>query len=52
MMQDESTVDEGVKPMIVAHLLIRDPQSGEVLLNQRDIPVYDHEMKGKVNAID
>jgi hypothetical protein len=28
--------DEGLRPTFVGHLLIRDPESGKVLLNKRD----------------
>lgn len=36
MNKENSNVDEGLKPMVVGHLLIRDLDTGEVLLNQRD----------------
>lgn len=52
-MQDDSQVDEGIRPTFVGHLLIRDPESGEILLNQRDIPVQHHDiLKGNTDASD
>jgi hypothetical protein len=38
--------DEGMKPLISGHLLIRDKATGEVLLNQRDNLVHQASLKG------
>jgi hypothetical protein len=35
-MKDDK-VDEGMKTMFVGHILIRDAETGKVLLNKRDI---------------
>ena len=35
-MNTESETDEGLKIAVAGHLLIRDSESGEILLNQRD----------------
>jgi hypothetical protein len=44
--------DEGIKPMVVGHLLVRDKTTGEVLLNQRDNLVHQVSLKGDVDAAD
>lgn len=52
-MDDTNDVDDGMKPMIVGHVLIRDVDTGEVLLNQRDNLVQQSSIeKGKPNADD
>lgn len=52
-MSETSPVDEGLKPTIVGHLMIRDPDSGEVFLNKRDTEVSNIEiLKEKLNASD
>lgn len=49
-MDSESIPDEGLKAMIVGHLLIRDVTTGEVLINQRDNSVRNE--KDGSNASD
>lgn len=43
--------DDGMKPVIIGHILIRDPETGEVLLKQRDNFVHQPPI-GNNNAPD
>ncbi len=38
--------DEGMKPMIVGHILIREKDTGKVLLDQRDNLIEQPSLKG------
>ena len=44
---NSETHDEGLKPMIVGHILIRDKDTGEVLLDQRDNLTEQPSLKGE-----
>jgi hypothetical protein len=44
--------DDGMKPLITGHLLIRDKVTGEVLCNQRDNLVHQAPLRGDTNAAD
>lgn len=37
MNSSESETDEGLKATVVGHVLIRDKETGDILLNQRDL---------------
>lgn len=47
----DSETDEGMCPTIVGHILIRDAETGEVLLNQRDNAAQNI-IKGNSDAAD
>lgn len=44
------TVDDGLHAMVIGHLLIRDKDTGEVLINQRDNHIQQSSIKGENDA--
>lgn len=49
MKTTDSEIDEGMTPLVIGHLFVRDVDTGEVLLNQRDV---DYTSKEDTDASD
>lgn len=53
MQMNQNDPDDGMKPTIIGHIVIRDNDTGEVLVNQRDTFAQQPPIgEGQKNAVD